>query len=112
MKIRKVVIITGPGFEDSELIYPYYRLQEAGLDIDIVTSNNCEVRGKYGYPITPTININDLDTKKYEAVIIPGGHEAPDRVRQVNKVLQFLKKMHSKQKIISSICHGHLLMMF
>ncbi|OGD88356.1 hypothetical protein A3D81_01230 [Candidatus Curtissbacteria bacterium RIFCSPHIGHO2_02_FULL_40_17] len=106
MKIKKAVIITGPGFEDPEVIYPYFRLQESKIKTDIATSSDSEIKGKHGYPIKPTVLINDLSVKKYDAVIIPGGHEAPDRVRQVKKILQFVRKMNKTGKIVSSTCHG------
>lgn len=106
MKTKKAVIITGPGFEDPEVIYPYFRLQEAGVAVDVATSSNGEIKGKHGYLIKPTTLINNLDVKKYDAVIIPGGHEAPDRVRQVKKILQFVHQMAQAKKIVSSICHG------
>lgn len=105
-KHKRVVIITGPGFEDSEVIYPYYRLQEEGYIVDVVTNNDSEVRGKFGIPMTPTKKILDLDTQVYAGVIIPGGHEAPDRVRQVKDILNFVKKMYKGGKIVSSTCHG------
>lgn len=103
---KSCVIITGPGFEDPEVIYPYYRLQEEGFAVDVATSNDLEVKGKHGYPIKPTVRIADLTTKKYDAVVIPGGYEAPDRARQVKAVLDFVKNMYTADKIISSTCHG------
>lgn len=106
MRRIKVVIITGPGFEDPEVIVPYYRLLEEGFDVDVVTSNNLEVEGKHGYPIKPTIKFEELNASDYDAVVIPGGHEAPDRVRQVKEILKFVKSMHNAGKVVSSTCHG------
>ena len=106
LKKKRIVIITGPGFEEPEVIYPFYRLQEAGYIIDVATSNNLEVYGKHGYKFSPTIKIKDLIVKSFDAVVIPGGHEAPDRVRQVDQVLKFVKEMNTEGKIISSTCHG------
>lgn len=106
MRQKRVVIITGPGYEDLEVIYPYYRLQEVGLVVDVATSTNAEVRGKHGYPIKPTVKMSDLDIDHYDAVIIPGGHEAPDRIRQVKEILKFIREMYKAGKIVSSICHG------
>jgi len=104
--MNNVVIITGPGFEDSEVIFPYFRLQEEGYSVDVVTSNDLPVTGKHGYPQEPTIKISELGKKKYDLVVIPGGNEAPDRVRQVKEILDFVKQMYKKGKVISSICHG------
>lgn len=104
--MSNVVIITGPGFEDPEVIFPFYRLQEEGFSVDVVTSNNLPVKGKHGYPLTPTATISDLEKKRYDIVVIPGGLEAPDRVRQVTAILNFVRKMYKEGKIISSTCHG------
>ena len=104
--MRKAVIITGPGFEDSEFIYPFYRLQEAGFGVDVCTVSDKAVNGKYGITATPTVMLKDLDTMKWDLLVIPGGHEAPDRVRQVPEILKFTKSMHDMKKPIASICHG------
>ncbi len=105
-KTTRIAIITGPGFEDPEVIYPYYRLLEEGYTVDIITSNDKQVHGKHGFPMTPTKKYSDLDVNFYDGVIIPGGHEAPDRVRQVEEILSFIKKMDREGKVISSTCHG------
>ncbi len=39
-----------------------------------------------------------------------GGHEAPDRVRQDKKVLQFVNQMAEKGKIVAGLCHGPWIM--
>ena len=49
MTIR-TVIITGPGFQDEEVIYPYYRMLEEGYKVDIAVKDGAVVRGKYGVP--------------------------------------------------------------
>ena len=49
--MRKAVIITGPGFQDHDVVYCYYRLKEEGYDVDVATKNGAAVRGKYGVPL-------------------------------------------------------------
>lgn len=102
----RAVIITGPGFEDTEFFYPFYRLQEAGFAVDVVTTDGKPALGKFGIIASPNATISDLNTEKYDLVIIPGGHEAPDRVRQSQGVLNFIRDMYNANKAISSICHG------
>lgn len=107
---KKVVIITGPGFQDEEYIYPYYRLLEAGLEVDVATKDKQIVYGKYGNPAKPTIDVTELDPNKYDAVVLPGGFEAPDRVRLIPQVIEFVQEMNKKQKLIAAICHGPWIM--
>ncbi len=104
--MKKAVIIIGPGFEDSEFFYPFYRLQEADFKVDVCTSSDKAIAGKHGMPAAPTITIKDLNPKEYDLLVIPGGHEGPDRVRQVEDILKFVKTMHELKKPIASICHG------
>jgi protease I len=103
---KKAVIIVGKGFEDSEFTYPFYRLQEEGIKVDVAVAGDAEVAGKLGQTATPTIKCSELNEQDFDMVIIPGGHEGPDRVRQVKEVLNFVKAMDEKQKIIATICHG------
>ncbi|HAM38792.1 MAG: peptidase C56 [Elusimicrobia bacterium RIFOXYC2_FULL_34_12] len=104
--MKKAVIITGQNFQDEEFIYPFYRLQEAGFKVDVAIKDKVITKGKYGVPAKPTVDTKDLKESDYDLVVLPGGHEAPDRVRQIKEVLDFVKAMHSKGKIISTICHG------
>ncbi len=104
--MKKAVIITGPGFQDEEFIYPYYRLLEEGFRVDVATKDKVVVHGKYGIPATPTVDVKDLREADYDLVILPGGYEAPDRVRQIKEVLAFVKAVYEKGKIVAAICHG------
>ena len=104
--MKRAVIITGPNFQDEEFIYPYYRLQEAGFKVDVAIKDKVVTKGKYGLPVKPTMDVTELKEKDFDLVVLPGGHEAPDRVRQIREVLDFVKEMHDKGKIVSTICHG------
>lgn len=105
-KRKRVLLITGPGFEDAEVIYPYYRLLEEGFEVEVATSSDSEVIGKHGVPFRPTIKLANLRHLDFDGVIIPGGHEAPDRVRQVTAVLDFVRRMSQRDKIVAATCHG------
>jgi len=102
----KAVIITGQGFQDEEYVYPYYRLLEAGYQVDVATKGGDLVYGKYGVPARATMNTKDLDADLFDLVLLPGGFEAPDRVRLLEEVLEFIRKMDAQKKLIAAICHG------
>ena len=104
--MKRVVIITGPNFQDEEFIYPYYRLLEEGYSVDVATPDKVIVYGKYGVPAKPTIDTKDLKASNYDLVILPGGFEAPDRLRLRKEVLGFVKEMHDNGKLVAAICHG------
>ncbi len=105
LRDKKVVIISTHNFEDTELVYPYYRLKEAGADVKIASLEKGTIRGKHGIEVTAERLIKELDANNYDAVIIPGGW-APDRLRVYKEVLDFVSAMNKKRKLIAAICHG------
>lgn len=104
--MKKAVIIIAAGVEDTEFAYPYYRLQEAGFTVDVATKGKKDTTGKWGLPIPATVDAESIREPDYDLVVVPGGYESPDRVRQIKNVLEFLRAFDTKKKIISSVCHG------
>jgi protease I len=120
--MRRAVIITGPGFQDHDVIYAYYRLREARFTVDVATrtdeatGNGIHVTGKYGVPVPldrtagEPIGFSELSAEsavqKYDLVVITGGHEAPDRVRQEDAVKEFVRAMDDAGKVVAGVCHG------
>lgn len=104
--MKKTVIITAQNFQDEEFTYPYYRLLEEGYSVDVATPDKLAVYGKYGVPARPTIDTKDLKAADYDLVVLPGGFEAPDRLRIRKEVLSFVKDMYENNKVVAAICHG------
>lgn len=110
------VILTGPGFQDHDVVYTYYRLLEEGWTVDVATRDGEAVTGKYGIPLPmdktarPNVSFDDLDVDSYDVVLCTGGHEAPDRVRQDRRVLDFVAGMADRGRIVAGLCHGPWIM--
>jgi len=107
---KRAVIITGPGFQDEEVVYPYYRLLEENYKVDVATKDGVVVYGKYGVPARVTMSTSELKVDNFDMVILPGGFEAPDRVRLLPEVLEFVRKMDEQKKLVAAICHGPWIM--
>jgi protease I len=104
--MRKILIMVDEGVEDSEFIYPYYRLQEEGYKVVIVASKAGETYiGKHGVPIKSEVSADDVNVEEYDALIIPGGR-APDRMRINENLVKIVKEAYDKGKVIAAICHG------
>ena len=112
----RAVIVTGPGFQDHDVVYTYYRFKEEGYDVDVATKGGVPVVGRYGVPLPmdktaqPNISFEDLSVDLYDAVICTGGFEAPDRVRQNKHVLEFIRQMDAAGKVVGGLCHGPWIM--
>jgi protease I len=106
----KALIITGKQVQDHEYIYPYYRLQEEGYEVDVAVRGKETVLAIIGVRIEPTKDIPELKVEDYEVLVLPGGAKAMEYMRQDQEILDFIAKFHASGKVIGSICHaGQLL---
>lgn len=110
---KRAIVVTAQGYEDEEVIYPVIRLKEAGFTVDIAVKGKILVMGRKNYPLetlvkfyASLVDVDTLDAELYDVVIIPGGFEGPDRVRQIPEVLKFVKKMFERGKVVAAVCHG------
>jgi protease I len=54
----KALFISADGFEDLELLVPYYRLKEEGIEIDIASIRKGRIKGKHGYEVDANKPLN------------------------------------------------------
>jgi len=104
--MEKVLVLTENGFEDRELMYPYYRFQEAGYRVIVVGPKAKETyNGEHGLTITSDLSPADVNIDDYVAIIVPGGR-APDRMRLNKGLVKLVKDASQKGKVVAAICHG------
>jgi len=104
--MKKALILTGNLVQDHEFIYPYYRVQEEGYDVDVAVRGGEQVNGIIGIKVVPTKDIADLNVDEYDLLILPGGAKAMEYMRQDNEILKFISDFNSSGKVIASICHA------
>ena len=101
----RVAILIEDLYQDLEVWYPYYRLQEAGAEVVVVGTGKKEYKGKYGYPIAAERSAEQVSASEFDAIIVPGGY-APDILRRHPAVIQLVKDAHQQGKVIGAICHA------
>lgn len=104
--MKKVAIIVAQNFQDEEFVYPYYRVLEEGIQVEVATPTGQDMMGKYGVPARATMATSDLKAADFDCVLLPGGFESPDRLRIRPEVLAFVKEMTEMGKLVAAICHG------
>ena len=103
---KRVAIMVDEMYQVLEVWYPYYRLKEAGIEVDLVAAEaKRHYHSKEGYPCVSDISVNDADIDGYDAMVIPGGF-APDFMRRSPDVIRFANDMVNAGKVIAAICHG------
>jgi protease I len=103
----KVCLLVENFYEELELWYPYYRLQEAGFQVDLVgTAQGATYLGKQGgYPCKAEKASADVKASDYALVIIPGGY-SPDHMRRCAATVKLVKDAAALKLPLAAICHG------
>jgi protease I len=103
---KNILMFVDDMYEDLELWYPKLRMTEEGAVVHIAGPEKDKTYlGKHSYPCKADISIEETDSKKIDALIIPGGF-APDKLRRDTKVLSITKEIFSSGKLIAHICHA------
>lgn len=105
-KGKKAIVLVENLFEDYELIYPYYRLLEAGAETRLVgPAADKAYKGKSGTTATSGLAAPDVDPGEWDALVIPGGY-APDHMRRHRSMIDLVRDVHDQGKVVAAICHA------
>jgi protease I len=103
---KRVAVFIDTLYQEMEVWYPYFRLQEAHVEVSFVAAEAAKVyASKLGYPAKSALSYEQAKTRDYDGVIIPGGY-APDHIRRYIKANQFVRDMNEDGKLVAAICHG------
>jgi protease I len=103
------LIITADQFEDMEVMYPLFRLQEAGWRVDLAAPKAEEINGEFGNgTLIPTITLNNANPDNYDLLMVPGGSPdgAPTTIRNSKRAKEIVQSFFAENKLVASICHG------
>ena len=101
----RALIVSADHFEDSELLYPFYRLQEEGLQVDIASIARGKINGKHGYELVADKALRDVDPNQYDLLVLPGG-KAPAKLRKEPAAAAIAQDFMRSNKPVAAICHG------
>ena len=127
----KALILTGRNCQAQEFIYPLYRLQEAGYEVDVAVrgEEKCHPLDAPGIKIEPTMDIPsfrdrinvttladkderhvDGDPIEHQLLIIPGGIKAMEHMRLDREAVKLVADFHASGRVIGCICSGAFLL--
>ncbi len=105
---HKALVLTADQFEDMEVFFPAFRLQEEGWTVTIAAPTLENIQGEHGYELKPDTTFDAVNPDDYDILIIPGGspNGAPTTVRQIKEAQAIAKSFFAKNKPVATICHG------
>src|SRR4029078_3381572 len=121
MSTQKILMLVGDYVEDYEVMVPFQALLMVGHTVHAICprkKSGESVRTaihdfegdqtyseKRGHNFALNASFDDVDVRKYDACLIPGGR-APDYLRLSPKFLDMVRHFASERKPIAAICHG------
>ena len=103
---KKAMVMIEDLYNDYEFIYPYYRLLEAGMEVQVVGPEaGKSYAGKSGTSAQSTLSAAQADAGDYDVLVIPGGY-APDHMRRHKEMVDLVRAMVDKDKVVGAICHA------
>ncbi|MGB9980532.1 type 1 glutamine amidotransferase domain-containing protein [Methanobacterium sp.] len=105
--MSKIGVLVGPKFEDIEYTKPSKSFKEAGHELtNIGVEGGQTVEGKEEKTkITVEKSAKDVSVNDFDAIFIPGGC-SPDKLREDENVVQFVKEFVESDKPVFAICHA------
>lgn len=102
----RALIISGRGVQDQEFIYPFYRLQEAGYEVDVAATEPGEFFGIQGVKFNANKRLSESVCDGYELLVIPGGVKCMEHLRLDAHAVSLVKDFAMDGKVIAAICSG------
>ena len=113
--------LTYEGFQDQEVVYPYYRLlEEVDKDekVHLFANKTGRIFGILGCHVPANRLVEELREEVARAklldecslLVLPGGVKELEKLRQEKHVLSFIADWYKSGKVIASTCHGAQLM--
>lgn len=93
-------------YEELESWYPVYRFRDVCAKVTAVGRGTSGYTSKNGYPVTPDTTAENVDSSDFDAVIIPSGGYAPDRMRRHKAMVDLACDVFARGKAHGVICHG------
>ncbi len=103
--MANVLLLIENNYEDTEALYPFYRMQEAGHKVTVVGAHATTYLSKHGYPLKAEKTPKEIKVEDYKGLIIPGG-QAPDKMRIIPEMVRLVRDAFDKGLVIGAICHA------
>jgi protease I len=117
--VQRALMLTGDAAEELDVMYPLYRLREAGLEVAVAALSRRDVQlvihdfdpesdaytEKHGRKLPVDLAFSEIEVERYGALVIPGGR-APEYIRTDPHVRRVTEHFFANDLPVGTICHG------
>ncbi|HYO23125.1 MAG TPA: type 1 glutamine amidotransferase domain-containing protein [Flavisolibacter sp.] len=110
VKGKKVAILTENGFEEVELTSPMNALEQAGVEVHVISPQQGKVKAwdqdHWSIEVQVDKGLSEANPEDYDMLLLPGGVMNPDTLRQNKEAVLFAQHFLEQGKPLAAICHG------
>ena len=103
--MKTIGILLEDYFDEREVVYPFYRVQEAGFAPLVIGPKVGSYHGKTPFSFEAKAAAADLKADDLAGLIVPGGF-APDRIRRHRSMTDLIRAIDQQNKPLGAICHA------
>lgn len=100
---KSALVILADGFEEIEAVSCIDILRRAQIQLTIAGLSDIKIRSARNLIVTADKTLDEIKPE-FDACVIPGGGTGAKNIAASKKVLEIIKEMHSKGKLIAAIC--------
>jgi len=108
---KKIAFLTAiEGVEQVELTEPWKALEQAGGELELLSTESGKVQAFNHLDKGDTFPVNkvvsEADPTDYDGLILPGGVANPDQLRMDKDAVRFVRTFFEQGKPVGAICHA------
>ncbi|MGC8993484.1 MAG: DJ-1 family glyoxalase III [Candidatus Aenigmatarchaeota archaeon] len=100
----RIIVPLAEGFEEIEAITIIDVLRRGGIKVDVVGLEDEIVAGRNGVKVLCDKIISEVKPEDYDGIVLPGGNPGYKNLEESQAVINMIKALNSKGKLVAAIC--------
>jgi protease I len=109
----KIAALVADAFQEEEYFFPKVALNEAGYQVEVVSSRKEPVEIYSYFARTGLLDVDraiaEARPEDYVGVLVPGGAKSPALLAEDPRVTKFVQDVSARGGVIACICRGSML---
>jgi len=106
----KALVPLADGLEEIEAITIIDILRRAGVSVTTAALAKKRVHGSHAIDIIADESLMSLQEDKYNLIVLPGGMPGTKNLVKNTRILEIVKTLYSKQKLVAALCAAPLVL--
>ena len=102
--MKNVLVPLAPGFEEIEAVTVIDILRRAGVEVTVAGTVPGEIEGRNEIKVTPDALLDDVATRRFDMIVLPGGSAGTEQLKKDPRVKQILLELAARGGYITAIC--------